>query len=526
MAGITFSIGGKLDPSYKGALSQSVTEAKIAATAINAQIAVQQKAPNVGLRSGQQVVAMAKLREAYNPAFLKKFGDATAEAHARIPGLSLVLRETLVMFREIGRGAWSNVPGTMTRLLQGLRQMRGELGIFGALFSLTGAAIVGSVGAIVASFFIWEHRVKSLTQALLGLNRVDMPAPDISRLSAFEAGWRRVTEAIHGATVELTSANEIFKNHMALVNQAQGTEKRLLELEKQKALDEAGNNPAKRAAIRAQFAQREHDLEKKHQDENTAAQREHIADLKRSQDDNLAAAQAIKVATADEDKVYEEHLKKQVAENNKVLPEGHWWNFAQAPTQMGRDQATVERLTKLKSQEVEIITAQGPTGAFKKRGLSDTDQAVLDAAQGRFTQAQKDKTDLDEFLRTKKHRDDLRTEQERLFHQSAKDAADKIKSEGEYNQALALNSKILADNDKLRSAEEATAGAKDLDGRHGGHHADVTARERMGLGAPGQNPLLNINQSMDRNIKILVEQGRRKQSGGMDHGTDFSERQF
>jgi hypothetical protein len=49
---------------------------------------------------------------------------------------------------------------------------------------------------------------------------------------------------------------------------------------------------------------------------------------------------------------------------------------------------------------------------------------------------------------------------------------------------------------------------------------DVTAREKVGLGAVGQTPLLDVNRSMDRSLKILIEQGRHKQPGGRDHQSE------
>ena len=102
------------------------------------------------------------------------------KAHGHVSGLNLVLRETLVIFREIGRGNWARVPVSLTLVLQGLYQMRESLGMFGAIFSLTGAAVVAGLGAIAyGAYKVYEHfkllsdRVKDAGNAF-GMARITM----------------------------------------------------------------------------------------------------------------------------------------------------------------------------------------------------------------------------------------------------------------------------------------------------------------------------------------------------------------
>ena len=177
---IRFTIGGKLAPSYRGALAQAESEALKANAAMNALIAAQTAKQSIVPRAGAAAVMMAQLRNAYNPAFLqrpgffKQMADEGKELEHGLPGLNIVLRETLVIFREIGRGNWSRVPGSFSLIIQGLHQMRASLGIFGAIFTVTGAIIGGLIAA--AALFAWHihtitRNARDLAEMLDPLNK-------------------------------------------------------------------------------------------------------------------------------------------------------------------------------------------------------------------------------------------------------------------------------------------------------------------------------------------------------------------
>jgi hypothetical protein len=123
---------------------------------------------------GAAAVMMAQLRNAYNPTFMqregffKKMADDAKEAEGHLPGLNLVLRETLVVFREMGRGNWSRIPSSISLIVQGLRAMRSELGIFGVLFTAVGAVIGAAV--VAAGLFAWHiHNIAKQAQQLADL---------------------------------------------------------------------------------------------------------------------------------------------------------------------------------------------------------------------------------------------------------------------------------------------------------------------------------------------------------------------
>jgi hypothetical protein len=92
-------------------------------------------------------------------------GEAAAVAKGHVPGLNLVLRETLVIFREIGRGNWARVPGSFSLVLQGLRQM----GYF--IPALIGGAVLGGLGLLAWHLHSVAQRAKNLAELLDPLHR-------------------------------------------------------------------------------------------------------------------------------------------------------------------------------------------------------------------------------------------------------------------------------------------------------------------------------------------------------------------
>jgi len=404
---------------------------------------------------------------------------AEAEEHR---GLNAVLRESMVVMREIWHGDWSRAARSGSKLTQELKRMRAELGIFGALFTVTGAAVVGSVAAIVGAFVIWHYRVKNLTAALTGLSRVEMPKPDISRLSAYEEGWRRIRDLIAEAADEINSANDKFTRTVALLDQAQHTESKLLEIQKQKDMDEAGNDPAKKVAVREKYLKQEHDLEVKQQKEKLAADEKHIMDLSTEENEKTQQAKDIKVATEADEKVNEETFKKQVEKNNAREKDKDGKEI-EGSSPMEKAQATVDRLESKKKDADK--TFNGTFGPIKGDAFTETNQAELDEARKNLETGQTDQRKLNEYQLTKKDREDARTEQKRLFDEAAKAGADKIKAEKDYNSALFLNKRILADDDKLRAAEADEKDTKD-EFKSGGHNIQMNSQQRLGayLAAP------------------------------------------
>jgi len=98
---------------------------------------------------------------------------ATVEnLHAKIPGLNQVLRETMVLFRELGHGNWERLPSSFSRVTQGLAEMRNSLGPVGALFTLAGAAASAAVLTVVGAAVLLGRHLNDLAQRAKDLARM------------------------------------------------------------------------------------------------------------------------------------------------------------------------------------------------------------------------------------------------------------------------------------------------------------------------------------------------------------------
>lgn len=188
MPGLNLILGGKMDPTFRGSLTQSVAEAKAAGLAIQNSLRMditrQQKiiggltsadAAEIIGRSRYISQQQLKLRltqsaqeRALNQADVAARMAAEAEKVAAVKasqlamlttiaargtvaeglghgggpggGLSGIMRETLVIIRELGRGNLTRVPGSVTLLAQ-------YLGILGKLVKSTAAdAVVAAAG--------------------------------------------------------------------------------------------------------------------------------------------------------------------------------------------------------------------------------------------------------------------------------------------------------------------------------------------------------------------------------------------
>ncbi len=188
MPGLNLILGGRMDPTFRGSLTQSVAEAKAAGLAIqNAlrmDITRQQKTIG-GLTSADAAEIIGRSRyisqqqlklrltqsaqeRALNQADVAARMAAEAEKVAAVKasqlamltsiaargtvveglghgggpggGLSGIMRETLVIIRELGRGNLTRVPGSVTLLAQ-------YLGVLGKLVKSTAAdAVVAAAG--------------------------------------------------------------------------------------------------------------------------------------------------------------------------------------------------------------------------------------------------------------------------------------------------------------------------------------------------------------------------------------------
>jgi hypothetical protein len=366
----------------------------------------------------------------------------------------------------------------------------------GGMIKILGVVAVAAaaVAALIASPFIYLHRVNSLAKSLATMDRVDIAKPDLSRMSAYEEGWRRIQRAIAAASDEINSANTRFDTMTKLMDQAHATEKKMLELRKQKDMDLAGNSPAQKAALRAKYLKEEHDLEKKQQEEKLSFDARHVMDLQKEMDAKTEQAKAIKTITEKDEAELLKQYEAQVAKNN----EREKGKEGTSPVEKAK--ALVAELTaKGKTHIVDTMMGVAiDTG--RERGLGEIDQARLATAQENVAQAQRDQKKLQDFQLAKKDRDEARAEQKRLFAEAEKAGTDKIKAAKAYNDALELNQRILADDDKIRAAVADGKNAKAGKGM-----AALNADQRIGAysAAPGTDRALHVLVEIRDSVKHL-----------------------
>jgi hypothetical protein len=423
---------------------------------------------------------------------------ATAAANAHLGGFNGVLRESLVIVREILRGNWTRVAGSFTLLVQYLRNIRSELGLVGGLFTATGAAALAAIGGIVAGIFILRYRIRKLTEEMTGLKRVDLPKPDLGAVTAYAKAWMDVKAAIAAANDEVNSANAMFERQKSFLDQRQETERQMLDLQREQAVAKAGNDPARVAQVEAAFNQKSHDLQVRQMKEQETADAQHIAALQKEQDEKLAAGKAIRVMTKEQDQATEEILKKQVEMDDVT-----------------QARALFEAL-EAKKRAAGGIGGQTPVfSRFAGATFTSEDQARMDAAKDKLDQANADKRALDDFQRTKSEREELRTRQQQLFDEAKTAGEDKVKATAAYQQALAMNQQILADDQKLRAMSTQTEATRSRGG--GGGRMEVTERERIGAQSAQGISLLNVSKqhlAVSKEILKAVQGGHEGAVGG------------
>ncbi len=150
----------------------------------------------IALREQEKNAALGQLQSGHVPENLKstEFGAiAAARATENLKskfadlarhgtGLNLVVRETLVIFREIGRGNWARVPGSLTVLGQGFAQLKG-----------IALSTMGIIGGAIAAIAIPIYLVVSRTN--------------------------RMVEGIHNLYEAFRSGGKVFADHARLLNQ-------------------------------------------------------------------------------------------------------------------------------------------------------------------------------------------------------------------------------------------------------------------------------------------------------------------
>ncbi len=140
---------------------------------------------------------------------MEDIGGGAAKAGRHVGGLNLILRESLVVLREIGRGNWSRVPGSLSLIVQGFAQLKGlsllRLGIIGG-------ALATSALLIYERFFNLKNLIKELS---FDVSKVDIGSTYIPlmkrHINDAANAQRELNDAIRKTVESYNSAAEAAK---------------------------------------------------------------------------------------------------------------------------------------------------------------------------------------------------------------------------------------------------------------------------------------------------------------------------
>lgn len=483
MPGLVISVGGRLDPSFNAALAKATAMGESAnarlAKAINKSNASpeEKKAALAKLALDDEInrhivnndlarQAIRKRRMAKEAAeiaagsggfgWVGKTGGAAMEGVAEgaasagkhVGGLNLVLRETVVVLREIGRGNWARVPGSVSLIVQGLAQMK-QLSL--ATLGVWGAAAAVVFGAVYERIWGIKNLMKELS---FDVSKIDAGRDYVPKLKRHLADARNEQKALNDE-IRKTMEN-YYSAEQAAKRQADATKEHYDHLRKMNDLSNAPENVKSQRGLEIDADERRQEIENKAA-EATALQAE--AQKK------LAAANSGKlgqVATKEEDQATQGQLDEKAKAAAEFLKGGDLW-------------------TEFKKSAANVL------GGVSKETIAQVEAGGTDLVNKFIKDANdfKDKTEANDELRKQK----------------AELVSDATKSAG---KAAEINASLpdLQKQAAQKNTDEAIEAKAKLLYQSAGA-AQVTERERIGAGAASS---VNVSILQTAKQSLAVQQ--------------------
>jgi hypothetical protein len=376
-------------------------------------------ARNLGADAG--AFALRVRQEAALATEAAKVESLAAKTVKHAGGLNLIIRETLVVFREIGRGNWTRVPGSLSLIAQGFSQLKG------IPLALMGAWAV-AIGGIVASFFIFYHRVKSLTEALRTTLESTFNPDHIARylqkveiLNELQKDVaetaRQVKEAHDGVESSLDRQLDLTKDNISYQQQ-------LLEIQKQNELAQA-RTPFEREQIEKRYSEKSIKLKKEERDAEVKKMQDEVrqlggpngeiaktnAEIKRLTEGDFVSAprdEQILKQRQEASAAYDDYRKQLVpgARDSREFS-------------MDKDRKIIDAFNKKKSKYNKLVDENSLDASLFM--ITDTDRAKADAARQRLSNSTTTQQSLNAWTDAKGDRDRARAR--------VKELEDKVKAE-------------------------------------------------------------------------------------------------
>ena len=337
-------------------------------------------------------------------------------AHA--PGLNLIMRETLVVMREIGRGNWARVPGSLTLIGQGFAQLKGIALVTMGVWALAIAGIVGS-------FYIFHYRVTSMMKSLKETMESTFDPKHIagylSKLEILNQLHKDVAQTVRSVQEAHDSVAESMKRELDLTKDRISFEQQLLEMKKQNELA-AAKSPAERERIEKKYSAQILAKKKEERDAEVADMRKEAALLPEEilRANNLIKQMQPSLITAGRD---EEILRKRQAESaayddyrKQLLPGAKDTRDFSAD----KDRLLIETL-QVKKKNYEADKANILLTGKDSLIFTSSDQAKMDAAKARLDNSAATQQSVNAWMNSKDERERARLR--------VKELEDKVKAD-------------------------------------------------------------------------------------------------
>jgi hypothetical protein len=443
---------------------------------------------------------------------LAKNVDKSAGSMAKMAqgagGMNLIMRETLVVFREIGRGNWARVPGSLSLIAQGFSTLKG------VSLALLGAWAL-AIGGIVGSVFIYFHRIKALaadlTTTIAGVFKPEHIAGYLSNLQKIDQLHKDVADSARSIQEAHDGVSDSLQRELDLTRSKIGFERELLEMQKANALA-AVKNPEEREAIEKKYSALITANKKKERDAEVKAMQDEVKalpgeitktedEIKKLTDGGFVSsardAQILRKRQADADAA--EDYMKQLAPGEKD----------ERAHSADADRKRLARFTRNQNKFNELWKTNPTQALFFQPTEEET--AKANAAKERMANADSARKSLNEWVNATDNRDRQRLRVAEL-EKRVKEDSERLAKLGPRGGGLieqTVKANLQKDQQDLALEKERLKrvdAGRPLSGR------EVTERSRIGFGAP-EIALLDVNRSMDRKLGVIVQHIQRHPSG-------------
>jgi hypothetical protein len=416
-------------------------------------------------------------------------------------GLSGILGEAFVIMREIGRGNFSRIPGSLSILGQ-------RLGWLKFLFTALGASAAAALAGIAAGIAIAYNRVTGLANRLAGFQlpdfKVDHVAKYLQKVNLAGEAWKNIGMEVRRVNEAYDSVNQSAERHLEILKEQFAHAEELNAIAKQTELDQ-GHGRTRTLEIEAKYA------------------RISLENKKRERAAELEVLQQQERDLAKEGRTKMEQAAKLIG-NPNFIPEAK----EEQKTEMFRKnkEAAEEYLKERREAEQNVkggltegmnLKRTAARKFYSSMGISGQTDSEIDAADFESKRrASKQINTYNAWIDGKAERDRARTRVSDL-EGVGKDSIAKSAELARSNKHLATVNSIADKNDEEKQIARLTEMARKPLARP---NIEINDLQKHGgfIGGPNVQ-LVDINRSMDRTLKAILVKFNSPNGNGGTSGT-------